>query len=385
MNVLLVNSDKTTQQLLKKSLNTWGYDVTPVKNGQQALAHLADIEIDIIIADGLMPELNGFELCRKIRLMNFERYIYFILISANDRHQDHVQGLQCKVDDYVTQPLKLDEIKTRLEIGTRIITLERELNQKYQVIKRTYNQSVHLFAHLLESYNKTLGSHSRHVGQLSLKLAQKHPGILSENYPIVETAGLLHDIGLIGLPDTLVTKSVIEMTGDEKAAYMTHSERGEAILNQVDMLRPVARIVRWHHEQVNGRGFPDGLTEKQIPLTAAIVGAASIYDQLTDIQKVPFADIPAKLQPFRGYQLHPELVDILLDIHREKVEEEAKHTYRKVDVKALEAGMTLASDVQLRTGAFVMAADTPLDDQLIDKLKHYYELGNINRNIFIKK
>ncbi len=383
MNVLLVDDDITTLGLLEKSISKWGYDIARAENGRQALEHLG--QIDIIVSDWLMPEMNGLELCQKVRSMNIDRYIYIILVSAKDTDLDIVRGLQSGVDDYVTKPVNLAELKARLEIGARIITLERELNQKYLAIKRNYYQSIHMFTHLLESYNKELGGHSRRVGQLSLSLARKHPGILPEDYPVVEAAGLLHDIGLIGLPGILAVKSVPEMTGDEKKAYLTHPERGEWILNQVDLLRPVAKIVRMHHEQTNGRGFPDGLSGKQIPLSATVVGAASIYDHLVYIKKIPLEQIPEQVQQYRGYQLPTDLIDLLLEINLDEIEDEAKRTFREVEIEKLEAGMTLANDIRMRTGAFVMAADTQIDAALIEKLKRYHELGNISSNVFIKK
>jgi putative two-component system response regulator len=289
------------------------------------------------------------------------------------------------VDDFVAKPVDYDELFGRLEIATRIIKLEKENDQKYLVIKKNYFQSIHMFTHLIETYNRELGGHARRVGQYALSLAKKHPTVLPEDYPIVEAAGLLHDIGLIGLSETLVTKSVPEMNGDEKKDYYAHPQRGELILNEVDLLRPVAKIVRWHHEQANGRGFPDGLDEKQTPVTAAVVAAASVYDHLIHHKKIPLQQIPEQLLPYRGYQFSSLIVDLLLELNLEQIQVEAKRNFIEIEIDALQAGMVLADDLRMRTGAFVMAADTCIDTGVIEKLKHYHELGNIGRTIFIKK
>jgi putative two-component system response regulator len=329
--------------------------------------------------------MNGLELCQTIRAMDLKRYIYILLICDGDKCTNIVRGLPNGVDDYMIKPLNLDELQARLEIAARIIKLERELNQKYLAIKRNYYQSIHMFTQFLETYNKELGGHSRRVGQYALQLANRHPDVKPEDYPIIEAAGLLHDIGLIGLNKALVTKSIPEMTGDEKKDYHAHPERGELILNQVDLLRPVAKIVRMHHEQPNGRGFPDGLTAKQIPLAAEVVGAASIYDHLVHHKKITSNQIPEQLQQYRGYQIATEMVDFLLEINLERIEEEAKRTFREIDIEELQAGMILANDIRIKTGAFVMGADTCIDASVIEKLKRYHELGNISRNVFIKK
>jgi putative two-component system response regulator len=385
MNILVVDDDATTLSLLEKSMAKWGYSVKKAVNGQQAIDVMHSDHVDLLVSDWLMPEMNGLDLCEKVRALDLPHYTYIILISAQDTRMDVVRGLEGGVDDYITKPLNLDELRARMEIGARIIKLERELNQKYRTIKRNYYQTLHMFTQLLETYNKALGSHSRRVGELSLALAKRHAGIMPEDYLVIEAAGMLHDIGLIGLPDELVLKSHIEMTGDEINMYRSHPERGEIILNQIDLLRPVAKIVRMHHEQVNGRGFPDGLKASQIPLAALVVSAASIYDNLRNVQKLDFEQIPEHLQPMRGYQIDPILVDMLLEINMENMEEDAKLTELEVDIDDLEPGMVLSRDVRMRSGAFFMASDTRIDSTAIDKLKQYYELGNIGNTVFINK
>jgi putative two-component system response regulator len=385
MSVLLVDDDSITLNLLEKYMGKWGHSIIRAENTHQALDNLSNNEIDIIIIGWSTPEMNGLELCQTIRALDLKRYIYILLICDTDKCANVVRGLPNGVDDYMTKPLNLDELQARVEIAARIIKLERELNQKYIAIKRNYYQSIHMFTQFLETYNKELGGHSRRVGQYAIQLANRHSDVKPEEYPIIEAAGLLHDIGLIGLPETLVTKSIPEMTGDEKKDYHAHPERGELILNQVDLLRPVAKIVRMHHEQPNGRGFPDGLTAKQIPLAAGVVGAASIYDHLVQHRKISLDQIPEQLQQYRGYQISTEMVDLLLEINLERIEEEAKRTFREIDIEELQAGMILANDIRIKTGAFVMGADTCIDASVIEKLKRYHELGNISRNVFIKK
>jgi putative two-component system response regulator len=385
MKILVAEDDATTLSLLEKSMAKWGYVMQTAQNGLEALDLLGSTQIDIVVSDWLLPEINGFELCEKIRALPLSHYVYTILISDQDARVDVVRGLEDGVDDYITKPLNVDELHARMEIGARIIKLERELNQKYRTIRNHYYQTLQMFTQLLETYNKALGGHSRRVGRLALLLAKRHAGVRPEDYPVIEAAGLLHDIGLVGLPVELVNKSLVEMTGDEKALYRSHPERGEAILMQVDLLRPVAKVVRMHHEQTNGRGFPDGLTDSQIPLPASVVNAASSYDHLHSVQKIQLKKIPEQLQRMRGYQLDPELVDLLLEYNIEQMQEDAKLTELDVEIDDLEPGMVLSRDVRMRTGAFFMGSDTTIDAAIIAKLKQYYELGNIASTVFINK
>lgn len=385
MHIIVVDDDASTLALLEKSMVKWGYTVSTATNGRQALEQLADRHVDIIVSDWLMPEMDGLALCEKVRAIELKHYIYLILISAQDTRTDVVRGLEGGVDDYITKPLNLDELRARIEIGARIITLERELNQKFRTIKRNYFQTIHMFNQLLETYNEQLGGHCRRVGKLATLLAKRHPDIPPEDYPVVEAAGLLHDIGLIGMPDALVSKPVTAMTGDEKELYYTHSERGEVILSEIDLLKPVARLVRMHHEQSNGKGFPDGLSDTRIPLAAKVVNAASIYDDLIYKNKLSLDQAPEKLQLQRGYQIDSDLVDLLLEINLVHMQEEALKSDLRVKLDELKPGMVLSQDVRMKTGAFVMASNTTIDAAGIDKLKRYYELGNIINSVFVSK
>lgn len=385
MDILVVDDDASTLALLEKSIVKWGYQVATAANGRQALEHINSTHVDIIVSDWLMPEMNGLELCRSVRSLDLRQYVYIILISAQDTRMDVVRGLKGGVDDYITKPINLEELHARLEIGARVIKLEQELNQKYIAIKRNYYQSIRMFNQLLETYNEQLGGHCRRVGKLALKMAKRHPDVPPEDYPVIEAAGLLHDIGLIGLPQTLVSKNVTEMTGEEKALYRSHPERSEMILSEVDLLRPVSRLVRMHHEQMNGRGFPDGLTDDQLPAGARLVGAASIYDNLVYRSKIAHDQIPARLQTYRGYQIDTDIVDILLDINLSLMHRQADKTDEAIGIDQLTNGMVLSRDVRMKTGAFVMAANTMIDDTSIRKLKRYVELGNIIDTVYISK
>jgi putative two-component system response regulator len=387
MNILLVDDDAVTLRLLEKSMTKWGYSIATAENGRQAIEQLqaSDIDIDMIVSDWLMPEMDGLALCEQVRQLDLKHYIYIILVSTQNKRGDVVRGLEGGVDDYIAKPLNLDELKARLEIGARIIKLERELSQKFVAIKRNYYQSIQIVKQLLETYNQALGSHCQRVGELALELAKRHPDVYPEDYPIIEAAGQLHDIGLIGLPHTLVTKSLPEMNGEEKALYHTHPERSEAILSQVDLLRPVAAMVRLHHEQPNGRGFPDGVAKEHLPPGAMVVSAASLYDDMVHHRNISLDQMADKIHQLRGYQLPSELVDLLLEINLEKIAEEAKRNYQEADIDELEPGMVLSLDVHMRTGAFVMAAGTEMNDGVIDKLKRYYDLGNIGSKVFISK
>ncbi|MCP4744601.1 MAG: response regulator [Desulfobacteraceae bacterium] len=385
LQILLVEDDTGTLAVLEKNLSSWGYVINTANNGQQALEILEKLNTDIIVSDWLMPNIDGLELVKKVRSLNLEKYIYFILISSQDTRTDIVRGLQSGVDDFLAKPVNLDELRERLEIGERIISLERELNKKYIAIKNNYFQTIQMFITLMEAYSKNLGAHCQRVGKLCFELAQLHEQVAAQDYEISKVSGLMHDIGLIGLPETILSKKRIELIGDEYDLYRSHPVRGEITLGQIDLLKPVAGIVRMHHEQYNGRGFPDQLAGEQIPVIARIVCAANSYDNLIYRDQIKRKDVHEHLNKLRGYQLDPHIVDLLLEINEKRNQEFEKSTDYEIHLDKLKPAMVVAKDVHMKTGAFIMAAGTELDSKTIEKLKQYNLIGNISDTVFVHK
>jgi putative two-component system response regulator len=134
---------------------------------------------------------------------------------------------------------------------------------------------------------------------------------------------------------------------------------------------------------VNGRGFPDRLSAEDIPLAAQLVAGASIYDNLVHRGQVPFEEVPGHLQHFRGYQLAPVVVDLLLEIHTEAGGRRLDPAIVAVDIDALRPGMLVARPIRLKTGAVVLPEQTELAAAGIDKLRHHHELGVIGPSIHV--
>jgi putative nucleotidyltransferase with HDIG domain len=385
MKIILADDDKVSLELLERQITQLGYTVVTASDGAQAWQLLQAEPVSIVVSDWLMPEMDGLELCRKIREFDFKHYIYIILFSGQDTRQDIVEGLEAGADDFLTKPINLAEFRARLQIAARVVNLEAALNQRYKEIESSYYQTLQMFTQLMESFDETLGGHCLRVSRLARKLATRHPAVGEADYDHIEAAGLLHDIGMVGLSPELLTKRRTEMCGDEQQQFQSHPVRSELLLKNIDMLRPVAKIVRAHHEQFNGRGFPDNLAGDDIPMAARLVSAASIYDNLRHRGKVAFGDIPDHLQRLRGYQLSPELVELLLDLNMDLMQTEQARTDAALPLDALAEGMILAEDVRMKTGAIVMAADTHLNRHHIDKLKGYLALGNITDQVTVYK
>ncbi|MBW1849866.1 MAG: response regulator [Deltaproteobacteria bacterium] len=383
MKILVAEDDRETLRLFENTLKEWGHTVYPAKNGMEAWEKLMSISIDMVFSSWIMPEMGGQELCRRMRAAELERYIYFITIAEEDTREQISNSLETGADDYIVKPLRLEELKARLEIGARIVQLEREADQRYDEIRKNYFQTISMFTSLIEVFDEDLGGHCRRVGKTCLELARRHPDVSEQEYQVVEGAGFLHDIGMIGLPNVILSKKRTERNDDERRHYLTHPARGEIILHEIELLQPISKLVRSHHEQFNGRGFPDGLAGDEISILAMIVSAASIYDNFIHRGKVPREDIPANLQRMRGYQLEPFLVDLLLEINLEALEEQEGRDFLCVAVGDLKDGMMLAKDIRMKTGALAMPGDTELTGYGIRKLNSYRKLECIADKVYV--
>ena len=386
MNILIADDDPVTLNLLRSQLERWdAHTVHTATDGNGAWETIQTRAIDIVVSDWLMPGLDGLELCRRIRERTDARYIYLILISAQDSTADMVRGLKSGVDDYITKPIDWDTLRARIDIGVRIVTLERSLTAKIKLITANHYQTIRMFSQMMEVFDNELGGHCRRTAQLAVELAEKHPAVGDAEIPVIETAALLHDIGMVGIPKAILSKRRTEMVADEKQLYQSHAAMGARIIGEVDIMKPASLLVGMHHEQYNGRGFPERVAGDAIPIGAQLIAAASIYDNLVHRGGIDLEEIPEHLQRIRGYQLAPELVVMLLEINVARQHARASATDEECEVEALAPGMTLAASVHMKTGAYVMPADTQLTSYHIDKLKQYHTIGAISSTVLIRK
>ncbi len=385
MNILIADDDPVTLKLLSARLSAWGHTVHQATDGKIAWTTICSTAIDIVVSDWMMPELDGLELCRKIREQASAHYTYLILISAQDSQADIVQGLESGVDDYITKPIDMDAFRARIEIGCRIVRLERSLNAKIEFITQNHYQTIRMFSQLMEVFDNDLGGHCRRTAKLALEMATRHPDVADPDIPIIETAALLHDIGMVGLPKSIINKRRTEMVDDERQLYQSHASMGARIVGEIEIMKPAALLIGMHHEQYNGRGFPDGVAGDAIPIGAQLISAASIYDNMVYRGEIALDRIAENLQRIRGYQLSPEVVEMVLAVNMDRLHERSCRTHEERSLDQLQPGMVLAANVHMKSGAFVMPGDTELTAYSIDKLNHYHAIGAITGKVLIHK
>ncbi len=385
MNILIANDHPVTVKLLETHLRASGHTIYRASDGHRAAQMVASRSLDMVICGASLPGLDGPGLCRWLRRRPASAYTYLMLTVARASGGQVWQNLDVDADDTLFEPIDPDILRARVAVGARVVNLERRLHRETQAIGAIRQQTMRMFTRMMTAADDGLRGHCRRTADLAVEMARQHPEVDDAHLPTIETAALLHDIGMVVVPIAIINKRRTEMVDDEGRKYRSHAEVGARIVAEIESLKPAARLIGMHHEQYNGKGFPDGLAGDEIPVEAQLISAASIYDNLCHRGRIALDDIPDSLQRMRGYQLSPDIVAMLLTINVARQHAFARRTDHEKMLDELVPGMVLAANVRMNTGAFVMAAGTELNTYRIDRLNHYHTIGTISQKVLIRK
>ena len=206
-------------------------------------------------------------------------------------------------------------IAQKESLNEMVDTLESRVQERTKDLRAAYVASIKAFSNILELRRPDLLPHSRRVATLSMKMA-KLAGLSDDECQSVYIAGLLHDIGKIGLSDRVLNTKFIELPLADAKVYRTHCDMGETTLNSLDDMKGVAAIIRSHHEYFNGTGFPDGLTGQNIPIGARIVAIVEAYEELQSGDYAKSESSPADavrvILSNKGTLFCPEMTDVFV-------------------------------------------------------------------------
>ncbi len=251
-----------------------GYKVVTALNAAEALKLIREHPVDLAILDVMMPGMDGFDLCRNIKKMFGNRFFPVILVTALDELKDKITGLEAGADDFLTKPFHTIELMTRIRSLLSLRKLQGELDHSEDIIMT--------LAIAIEAKDRYTKGHSERVGTLSMEFAE-FLGLTEENRSVLFKAGVLHDIGKIGVDNLLLNKTD-DLCPDELKAIQKHVLIGETICAPLNSARHILPVIRHHHERWDGNGFPDRLTGKEIPLFARITSITDSFDAMVSIR-----------------------------------------------------------------------------------------------------
>lgn len=248
-----------------------GYRVDTANNGGDALRAAAAGEHDVILLDVLMPEMSGIDVCRELKRRDATRLTPVVLITANQDRDKRLAGLDSGADDFLNKPIDPDELRARVRSLLRVRRLTAAL-ESAETLFDMLGRIVEARDPYTEGHCERLAHYATALGA-ELRLGQADLDILYRG-------AFLHDIGKIATPDRVLLKQT-RLNGEEYALMKQHPIVGDKLCSTVRSLEGVRPIIRSHHERVDGRGYPDGLSGDQIPLLAQIVSIVDVFDALT--------------------------------------------------------------------------------------------------------
>lgn len=330
-NILIVDDTVANLALLARMLKDCGYIVRPVPNGRLALQAAENEKPDLILLDITMPEMNGYEVCAKLKLNPNLAEVPVLFISALSQTSEKLRAFEVGGVDYITKPFNFEEVKARVETHLKLhrlqMNLEDQVNKQVDEIVRLQMGMIFGLAKLAEARDSDTGLHLERIQILCKLLADELQKLPAYNQHVTEIycdrifhASPLHDIGKVGIPDNILLKPG-RLTEEEFAIMKTHPEVGAQTLEEVskhfpnnEFVKMGIKIARSHHEKWNGSGYPQGLRGEEIPLSARIMAIVDVYDAVRSkrIYKPPFSheDTCSLIREDSGTHFDPSLVKV---------------------------------------------------------------------------
>ena len=343
-NILAVDDSPENIEIIKQSL-TPEYQVKAAVRGELALEIARQQRVDLILLDIRMPGMDGYEVCQRLKEDPDTAQIPIIFLTGQDTMSDEALGLQMGAVDFIIKPINPPILKARLQTHLALNSARKKLEKHNNYLEELVEEKVaeiadsrmaliYALARLAESRDEETGEHlirtQKYCWLLVNKLKEKggYCQEINDSYcKNISIATPLHDIGKVGIPDSILLKPG-KLSAEEFERVKNHTLIGYDIIEEIQqmyadntLLQVGANIVLYHHEKWNGSGYPEGLSGQDIPLEARIMAIADVYDALRSERPYKDAFSPAKsskiIQEDRGSHFDPLLVDCFLELESE--------------------------------------------------------------------
>ncbi len=305
-------------------LKRTGYQFVGVTDPMEAIERVKNEHFDLMVLDFIMTPIHGDQVVEEIR--KFNKDLYILLLTG---HKDLAPPLdtikRLDIQGYCEKSDKFDQLLLLIESGIKSIKqmndikqINHELSDTYEKLEQAYLESIETLRYTVEAKDIYTRGHSERVADFSVLIGKKL-GLSEEDLRNLHLGGLFHDIGKIGVPDSILQKDS-RLTDDEYSQIKQHPNIGVHILSNASIFRDILPIVEHHHEKYDGTGYPSRLAGENIPYLARITTVADSFDAMTSRRSyrdsLPIEFVIEELERCRGTQFDPKIVDAFLDIVR---------------------------------------------------------------------
>lgn len=307
---------------LKVFLNRSGYGFVGISDPLEAIERVKNEHFDLMLLDYIMTPVHGDQVVEEIR--KFNKDLYILLLTG---HKDLAPPLdtirRLDIQGYCEKSDKFDQLLLLVESGVKAISqmnlirdINTELKGTYDKLEKAYLETIEVLRFTVEAKDTYTRGHSDRVSEFSVLLGKKL-NLSDEEINTLKIGGLFHDIGKIGVPDSILLKES-KLTDDEYSEIKNHPSIGAHILSNATIFQDVIPIVKHHHERYDGNGYPGKLKGEDIPLLARITAVADAFDAMTSKRtyrnSLDIDTVKAEIERCKGSQFDPKCADAFLDI-----------------------------------------------------------------------
>ena len=272
--ILLVDDEEDNLMLLYRTLRG-RYEITRTTSPKEAMELLKDNFFHLVISDHKMPEIDGVELLKFVNA-HYPDTVKILLTAYSDASILIDAINSAKIYRYIKKPFSPDELVMIVEASLEYFQLKKDNERLINDLKELFSGTVRAIIEALDAKDSYTLGRSRRVTYYSVKMAEKL-GLDNSELGKIELAGLLHDIGMIGVTDRILSK-IDKLTPEEYEEIKKHVTYSVRILEDIKQLKDVVEIIKHHHEHYSGNGYPDGLKGEEIPLGSRIIAIADAFD-----------------------------------------------------------------------------------------------------------
>lgn len=320
--IIAVDDEEGIVESLKVFLRKSGYQLTGVTDPLEAIEMVKNDHYDLMLLDFLMSPIHGDKVVEEIRKFNQELYI-LLLTGQKDLAPPLDTIRRLSIQGYCEKSDKFDQLLLLIESAIKSIEqmniikkINEELKESQEKLEKAYLESIETLRYTVEAKDVYTRGHSERVAEFSVLIGKKM-GFSEADLKTLRIGGLFHDIGKIGIPDSILLKES-KLTDDEYSEIKNHPAIGKHILSNATLFQDIIPIVYHHHEKYNGTGYPERLAGDSIPTFARIAAVADTFDAMTSKRSyrnaIPIDIVKEEIAKCSGSQFDPEIANIFLDI-----------------------------------------------------------------------